>query len=170
MTFTSRNARVAASAALALVGIAAVVIGWGYDVTKEDGQIGAGFMPVVLGCVMAVLAVIDVIGSLRGRTEETETAEDDAEEGDLDVLGRTQRQRNRMLVLVVAMMVLALLLVPVTGLLIALGLLVVGIATVVERRHVLAALLVGAVTIAVVQVVFVVLLKVPMPTGLMGLI
>lgn len=163
-----RITRAAASAALVVVGVVAALIGAGYGFTTDNGQIGAGFMPVVLGVVMAVLAVVDVVATLRRRP--VPEAETGAEESDIDVLGRSQRQRNKMLALVVGILFLTLLLVPVTGLLIALGLLVVAIATIVERRHILAALLVGAIAIVVVHVVFAVLLKVPMPTGLIGLI
>lgn len=160
-----RIARVAASGVLVVVGAVAALIGSGYGFTTDNGQIGAGFMPVVLGVVMAVLAVVATL-----RRPPDADAGAGTEESDIDVLGRSQRQRNGMLALVVGLLFLALLLVPVTGLLIALGLLVVAIATIVERRHILAALLVGAIAIAVVHVVFAVLLKVPMPTGLIGLI
>ncbi|AZH77991.1 MULTISPECIES: tripartite tricarboxylate transporter TctB family protein [Microbacterium] len=163
-----RIARVAASGVLVVVGAVAALIGSGYGFTTDNGQIGAGFMPVVLGVVMAVLAVVDVVATLRRPPDADAGA--GTEQSDIDVLGRSQRQRNGMLALVVGLLFLALLLVPVTGLLIALGLLVVAIATIVERRHILAALLVGAIAIAVVHVVFAVLLKVPMPTGLIGLI
>lgn len=165
-----RIARVAASGVLVVVGAVAALIGSGYGFTTDNGQIGAGFMPVVLGVVMAVLAVVDVVATLRRPPDADAGAGAGTEESDIDVLGRSQRQRNGMLALVVGLLFLALLLVPVTGLLIALGLLVVAIATIVERRHILAALLVGAIAIAVVHVVFAVLLKVPMPTGLIGLI
>lgn len=171
MTFTPRIARAAVSAALAVVGVAAAVIGSGYGFTKDDGQVGAGFMPVVLGIVMTVLASIDILSTFRRRVGVPAPGPGVDEVDDtLDVLGRTQRERNRMLALVVGMMFVALLLAPVTGLLIALGLLVVALATLVERRHILIALLVGAIAIAVVHIVFAVLLKVPMPTGLIGLI
>lgn len=163
-----RIARVAASGVLVVVGAVAALIGSGYGFTTDNGQIGAGFMPVVLGVVMAVLAVVDVVATLRRPPDADAGA--GTEQSDIDVLGRSQRQRNGMLALVVGLLFLALLLVPVTGLLIALGLLVVAIATIVERRHILAALLVGAIAVAVVHVVFAVLLKVPMPTGLIGLI
>lgn len=168
MIMSPRIARVAASGVLVVVGAVAALIGSGYGFTTDNGQIGAGFMPVVLGVVMAVLAVVDVVATLRRPPDADAGA--GTEESDIDVLGRSQRQRNGMLALVVGLLFLALLLVPVTGLLIALGLLVVAIATIVERRHILAALLVGAIAIAVVHVVFAVLLKVPMPTGLIGLI
>ena len=75
-----------------------------------------------------------------------------------------------MLAIVLGMTFVALLLVPVLGLLISLGLLVVAISTVVERRHILPSLLVGAVTVGLIHVVFAELLGVPMPTGLIGLI
>ncbi|WP_309066536.1 tripartite tricarboxylate transporter TctB family protein [Microbacterium sp.] len=164
---TARTARVAASAALAVLGVVAALMGAGYGFTKEDGQVGAGFMPVVLGVVMTVLAVLDVLATLRRPVAARAV---DADDSDIDVLGRSQHQRNRMLAMVIGMLVVALLLVPVTGLLVALGLLVVGIAALVERRHIAVALLVGVIAVAVVHVVFAVLLKVPMPTGLIGFI
>ena len=49
MTLTPRIARAAFSAALALLGIAAAIGGWGYGVTQDNGQVGAGFLPVALG-------------------------------------------------------------------------------------------------------------------------
>lgn len=184
MTPSPRIVRAAGSGALAVLGAVAAIMAVGYGVTQDNGQIGAGFLPLVLGLVVALLGAIDA-GAILLRREPSHPAEqltgveaeadaaaiDTPEEAsDLDVLGRTQRQRNRMLLIVIGMILGALLLVPLTGLLIALALLVVAIATLVERRKLVPSLLVGGIAIAVVHVVFAVLLKVPMPTGLIGLI
>lgn len=184
MTLTPVTAKAAFSAVLAVAGAAAAIVGAGYGVTQENGQIGAGFLPVVLGSALALLGAIDVVQMLR-RREPADQAEEltgveaeadaaavdtVAETPDIDALGRTQRQRNRMLAIVLGMGFVALLLVPVLGLLISLGLLVVTISTVVERRGILPALLIGAIAVGVIHVVFAGLLGVPMPTGLIGLI
>ncbi|MFE5670146.1 tripartite tricarboxylate transporter TctB family protein [Agromyces sp. NPDC056523] len=176
--------RAAFSAALAVVGAAAAIVGASYGITQENGQVGAGFLPVVLGTLLAVLAAVDVVQILRRRdpadqadeltgveAEADVAALDRVEETpDIDSLGRSQKQRNRMLAIVLGMTVVALLLVPVLGLLISLGLLVVAISTVVERRRILPSLLVGALAVGFIHLVFAELLGVPMPTGLIGLI
>ena len=69
MTLTPRIARAAFSAALALLGIAAAIGGWGYGVTQDNGQVGAGFLPVALGIIMALLAVADIVLTLLQREE-----------------------------------------------------------------------------------------------------
>ncbi|WP_206446111.1 tripartite tricarboxylate transporter TctB family protein [Agrococcus sp. KRD186] len=183
MTLSPRIARAAFSAALALLGVAAAIGGWGYGVTQDNGQVGAGFLPLALGVLMILLAGADVVMTLMRRepsssldelgtlAEEVEAVIDTVEESpDIDALGRTQRQRNRMLVAVVALLLVALLLIPVLGLLISLGLLMVVIATVVERRNLIPSIIVSAVTIGVFHLVFAVLLRLPMPTGMIGLI
>lgn len=184
MTLTPRIARVAFSAALALLGIAAAIGGWGYGVTQDNGQIGAGFLPLVLGVIMALLAGADTVTALLERkpdravdelgtlgSEVDEAAIDTvAEMPDIDALGRSQKQRNRMLLIVSGMLLVAVLLVPVLGLLISLGLLMLTIAIFVERRSIITSVLVSVITVAVFHIVFGVLLNVPMPTGLIGFI
>ncbi|MFA4841077.1 MAG: tripartite tricarboxylate transporter TctB family protein [Agrococcus sp.] len=183
MTISPRIARAAFSAALALLGLAAAIGGWGYGVAQDNGQIGPGFLPVTLGILMAVLGGIDVVLTLLRREPmnvideldvlgtEVDAAIDTVEESpDIDALGRTQRQRNRMLATVAGMLLVAVLLVPVTGLLLALGLLMLAVAIFVERRSIIASVLVTAVTVGVFHLVFGVLLRVPLPTGLIGFI
>lgn len=184
MRISPLTVKAAFSAVLAVVGVDAAVGGWAYGVLQENGQIGAGFLPFVLGVVLAVLAAIDVVQTLRrhepadiaeeltGVEAEADAAAIDtvAEAPDIDSLGRTQRQRNRMLVIVIGMLFVALLLVPVLGLLLSLGALILAISTIVERRRILPSLLVSVVAVGVVHLVFAQLLGVPMPTGLIGFI
>ena len=184
MTLTPRIARAAFSAALALLGIAAAIGGWGYGVTQDNGQVGAGFLPLALGIIMALLAGADIVLTLLQREEhrpidelgtlgaEVDAAAIDhaAEAPDIDALGRTQRQRNRMLAIVAAMLLGALLLVPVLGLLLSLGVLMLAVAIGVERRPILSSTIITVVAVGAFHLVFGVLLRVPLPTGMIGLI
>ncbi|MGM1028455.1 MAG: tripartite tricarboxylate transporter TctB family protein [Actinomycetota bacterium] len=184
MTLSPRIARAAFSAALVLLGVAAAIGGWGYGVAQENGQIGAGFLPLVLGIVVALLAAVDTATILLRRepshtAEQLTGVEDEAnaaaidtveEASDIDALGRTGKQRNRMLAIVAGMLIVALLLVPVLGLLLSLGALMIAIAIVVERRPIVSSIIVSVIAVGVIHLVFSVLLRVPMPTGLLGLI
>ena len=184
MTFSPRIARAAFSAALALLGAAAAIGGWGYGVAQDNGQIGPGFLPVALGAIIAVLAIVDTASivlrrepghpaeQLTGVEAEANAAAIDTveESADIDALGRSQRQRNRMLLVVGGMLLGALLLVPVLGLLISLGVLMLTIAIVVERRPIISSVIVSVVAVGIVHLIFGVLLNVPLPTGLIGLI
>nr|WP_277604017.1 tripartite tricarboxylate transporter TctB family protein [Agrococcus sp. ARC_14] len=168
---------------MALLGLGAAIIGWGYGVTQDNGQVGAGFLPVALGVIMALLAGADAVIALLQRerrpadepgslaAEVDAAAIDHVEESpDIDALGRSQRQRNRMLAIVAAMLLGALLLVPVLGLLLSLGVLMLAVAIVVERRPILSSVIITVVVVGVFHLVFGVLLRVPMPTGMIGLI
>jgi hypothetical protein len=196
----------AASAVLAAIGVAALVGGLGYGVTVEGGEIGPGFLPALAGTLVAVFAVLDLVGRLRRRSDRPTQAElildtasrpedgvvlgdrldpgapttstqsihsplaaDDDADG-VDILGRTQRQRNRMLAVVLGLVVATLALVQVVGFLLAFVLLLFVVAVFVERRRVLPSALVAIAAGVVTYAVFVALLSVPLPRGLLGLI
>jgi putative tricarboxylic transport membrane protein len=181
MTAVAR-AGILSSAVLAVIGIAAVVGGLGYGVVQEDGLIGPGFLPTMAGGLVAVFAIGDVIGRLRPRTTISQTelilgadaqetlAEEAAAESDIDIFGRDQKQRTRMLVVVMGILIATLLLVQVLGFLISFALMLIAIAVFVEKRRWVPALVVTAAAIAVTYALFVVLLRVPLPQGLIGII
>ena len=52
MTLSPVTVRAAFNAALAVVGAAAAIGGASYGITQENGQIGAGFLPVILGSLL----------------------------------------------------------------------------------------------------------------------
>lgn len=180
-TITGANLRKAvASLIIAFIGIAAVIGGFGYGFI-EDGRIAAGFLPVLVGGAMALFALLDVVGSLRNSEKEStlletvhieaaETLEPVAEqESDLDIYGRSGKQRDRMLLMVIAIILATILLVPVLGFLIAFALMLIVIAVVVERRRLLPSILVSAVALAAAYGIFVLFLRVPLPTGILGI-
>lgn len=195
----------AASAVLAAIGSAALVGGLGYGVTVEGGEIGPGFLPAMAGGLVAVFAVLDLVGRLRRRPDRPSQAElildtrsrpDDGivlgdpldpgapttstqsihsplatdDDDGVDILGRTQRQRNRMLAVVLGLVVLTLAMVQVVGFLLAFVLLLFVVAVFVEHRRVLPSALVAVAAGVVTYAIFVALLRVPLPQGLLGLI
>lgn len=183
MSGTLRNARIAASAVLAAIGAAACVAGYGYGLETEDGTVGAGLLPAATGAVIAVLALVDLAqqliaarrataasGTAETSTVEADTAEAVTEDDGIDVLGRSPRQRNRNLAVVVALVFAAALLVPLIGLLLSMGLLILAITIGVERMKPLSAISVTAVALACVWLVFTLGLRVPFPTGLLGVV
>ena len=202
---TAQRGGLIASAVLAIIGVAAVLGGLGYGVTVEGGEIGAGFLPVLSGGLVAVFGILDVIGRLRNRNDRPTQAElildtvgerfDDEHGGytvlpandsgaattstqtlgmgkreAVDIFGRTQKQRNKMLGVVIGLVILTLLAVQVVGFLIAFVLLLFVVAVFVERRALLPSILVALIAGAVTYGIFVVLLRVPLPQGFLGII
>ena len=88
---------------------------------------------------------------------------------DVDIFGRTPRDRSRQLWTVSAALVVAALLVPLLGLLGSLFVLSVFVSAVVERRGWVPSLVVSFLAVVAVYRVFVGFLAVPLPTGLIGI-
>lgn len=90
------------------------------------------------------------------------------EDSGVDIFGRTAAQRVRQLWTVVGALLLTVALVPIAGFPLSFGALVFFVSTVVERRPLLVASLVTALSLLAVHLVFVMFLGVPLPTGLLG--
>jgi putative tricarboxylic transport membrane protein len=179
-----RVAGIAFTAVLAAVGLGAVIGGIGYGAYGEEGRIGPGFLPVLAGGLTAAFAILDIIGRLRQRsgshgavdlaldTESIHALEDEADveaASDVDIFGRTQKQRNRMLVAVLGILIATIILVGVIGFILAFGLMLVACAALVERRRLLSSVIVAAVALGAAYLIFGVLLRVPLPQGLLGI-
>lgn len=187
-SITLKAAGIAFTAILAVVGAAAVLAALGYGMFSDDGRIGAGFLPVVAGGLVAALAVVDLIGRLRRRSRphhdaelalDTESIESlglalepelEAAASDVDIFGRTQKQRNAMLLAVAGILLVTVLLVGLVGFILAFGLMLFVIAVVIEKRKPLPSLIVTVIALGMAWLVFGVLLRVPLPQGLIGLI
>jgi putative tricarboxylic transport membrane protein len=163
-----RAQRRVANIGLASLGVAAVVIGAGYGMFNERGQVGPGFMPVLAGSLMALFGLLDLGLSWRAVSMAPEDAGQVSQ--CTDVRGRTSRQRQQQLWVVFGLVLLALLLVPVLGFLISFGLLLFVCSCAVERQGVLPSLLVSVVSVAVIYGIFVIFLGVPLPTGALGIL
>lgn len=183
----SRPARsdIVGTALLAALGATAGVLGYGYRMFDDDGHVGAGFLPTVTGAFILVAALAEIArmylaappagtGSLLEGVDRIEQraaqATAAAHEEQRDTFGRTARQRSRAIVAVFGILLGALLLVPVIGLLLALGAMVLAVTLGVERKPVLPAALTTVGVVAAAYLIFVVALGVPTPTGLLGLV
>jgi hypothetical protein len=163
-----RAGEVVASSVLTLLGAFAAVAGVGYGVLVDGGRVGPGFVPLFagillagLGTAMLVVAVRRVLAD-RGRRQEAEAGPD------VDIFGRTAAQRVRMLWSVLGLTLLAVVLAPYGGFLVAFGLLVLGVSVLVERRRVVPSAAVAVATVAVTYAVFGLFLDIPLPVGLLG--
>ncbi|MET0934324.1 MAG: tripartite tricarboxylate transporter TctB family protein [Mycetocola sp.] len=175
-------AGIAFTAVLAAVGVAAVLGGLSYGAFGEEGRIGPGFLPVRAGGLVALFAMSDVVSRVRARKQLVDEREllldDESAAGleaeavvpDIDIFGRNQKQRNLQLVAVVGILIGTLLLVSLIGFILAFGVLLVVTAVFVEKRKLLPSLLVAVVALGVAYLVFGVLLRVPLPQGLLGIV
>jgi hypothetical protein len=139
----------------------------GYGIVKDDGEVGPGFLPLVTGLLLAALAAGSLVRTVRHIPSEPAAPRPD--EADADDQGRTEAQRVKILRIVFVMVLGAILLVPITGFLVAFGLLVFAISALVEGRRPLPAVAVSVATVAVIYAIFVLFLHVPLPGGLLGI-
>jgi len=159
------GAQAIAFGVLAAIGAAVFATSFGYGILGEEGRVGPGLLPMVLGLLLLLLSAGQLLVRLRRQgTGRTASPSDDR----VDVLGRTDAQRVRQLWLVVIALPVTVLLVPLLGFLPTFGLLVLFVSVVVERRPPLVALLVTALAVAAGYGVFAEFLDVPLPTGVLG--
>lgn len=171
------------NAVIISLGIAAAAMGAGYGVLGDDGRIGPGFLPTAAGALMAFFAAVNMLTSGRKQTATLDSAVEDqipgidhgeaspglGADGEADIYGRTQRQRDRMLWTVIGIVLTTVVLVPLLGFMLAFAAMLLVVAVVVERRKVLPSVMVSAVTLAVTYAIFVMFLRVPLPQGILGI-
>ncbi|GAA4288211.1 hypothetical protein GCM10022262_25710 [Georgenia daeguensis] len=163
---------------LLVLGVAALVGGIGYGLRTPEGLVGAGLMPALAGLVMVVASLWEAARALReGRaptavTDVGTAAAPGVEDApaELDVFGRSAGQRNRAVVMVFVVILLAVVLAHVVGLLLALTAMVMVLLGIVEKMPWWVALVGGAAAFLFGYLVFGVALNVPLPTGMLGLV
>ncbi|WP_062946783.1 tripartite tricarboxylate transporter TctB family protein [Brachybacterium sp. sponge] len=177
---------------LALVGLVAVMMGLGYGFIGDNGQIGPGFMPVLTGAFILVASLADIgrlflapkdgsTAGLGGVAEELSAEAAAAQaaakeergassEEELDTFGRTAKQRSRTVPLIFGIVLAAVLLIQVLGMLLSLTVMMFAVVFLVERKPLLPSLLTSAAVLAVAYLIFVVMLGVPLPQGMLGIL
>lgn len=172
------------TAIIGVVGGVALVMGIGYGFLAEDGGVGPGFLPVLTGAFIVVAAAAEIArmfltapvtdsGALVDKAQQVEqqaTAAVSTLGGQRDEFGRTAEQRGRAVVKVFAVVLVAILLVPVIGLLLALGAMTFTITWWIERQSPIAAVLLAVGAVVFARLAFVGLLGVSTPTGVLGLV
>lgn len=191
----SRPARsdVIGTALVLVVGLVVAVMGWGYGFQAATGQVGPGFLPVLTGGFIVVASALELIrmfvaptspveGSFMEGVEKVEaqareelakakaeTAGAQAPE-ELDVFGRSHKQRSRAVLLVFGTMFLAILLIPVVGLLLAMTLMTFVILRFIEGKGWLVSAAVSAGAFLFFFLIFRLALGLPLPTGMLGIV
>jgi putative tricarboxylic transport membrane protein len=153
------------STLLVTLGVAFAIGGIGYGVFGEGSRIGPGFMPFVAGVLLVVFGVIIGVEAVlhRGRvpSRTLQNIQGGSAEGGEEESGRT-------VAVAFGLMFVTVLLVPVLGFLLSFGLLILALVTFVEREGWLRGILLSVSAIAVTWLTFVVLLEIPLPTGILG--
>ncbi|GAB3689518.1 tripartite tricarboxylate transporter TctB family protein [Saccharopolyspora tripterygii] len=133
-----------------------------YGVFGEQGRIGPGFVPLAAGGVLALLAAVLLHRQLTGPA----VARDD--EAGADDFGRTARERSWILRRVFVLLPVTVLAVPLLGMVVAFGALVLVISTWLEGRRPVPSLVFAVAAAGAVWLIFAVVLSVPLPTGIFG--
>lgn len=158
---SGQRAQVVLFASLALIGGGFAVTAPAYGVLLAESRIGPGFLPLVAGLGLALFSVLLLAEQLRAPAPE-------GPQPGTDDFGRSPQQRMRILRRVFVLLPVAVALVPLVGMVVAFGLLVLVISTWLEGRRPLPALALSAGSAAVIHGVFSVVLQVPLPTGVFG--
>lgn len=186
-------ADVVGTSILGVVGAGSAIMGFGYGLTVEDGHVGPGMLPFVTGAFIFLASAAEIfrlffarVGTSGGRimsaVEDIEASaaesigavsdsrSDEGESDELDTFGRTEKQRNRAPFYIFITFGVALALIPVIGLIISLTAAILFLLLVVEKQKwwTSAATTIGAAVF--VYIVFGLVLSVPLPTGVLGLI
>lgn len=146
------------------LGVAFFAGSFAYDWAGDDGSVGSAAMPRVAGFLLFLAGLVLVRQELRGgSTREADGLVVEDEQHTPEEAGKVRRK----LITVVVTMVVAAALIPVIGLLPSLTSMTLFLTAVVERRPMLRSIIVTAATFAVAYLIFVVLLRIPLPLGLL---
>lgn len=166
---TARTGEVAVFGGLTLLGVGALVGGLHYGLFADDGRVGPGMMPAVAGALLCVLGAVLTLRTLADSEAAGQPAGDEEDPEGLDIFGRTQPERIRHLWIVFALLLLAILAVAGLGFLVSFGLFVLVVSVGVERRKPVTSLLIAVGACVLIYLVFELFLRVPLPTGLLGI-
>ncbi|WP_432573337.1 tripartite tricarboxylate transporter TctB family protein [Kineococcus sp. SYSU DK005] len=165
--------QVVATAVTGALGAAFFTLSFAYPWQLEDGSVGPAALPRTASALLVLVCLARLGLQLRGSVPEPAAPGEQEPAGDGEGAAPAAEEveevphARRKLLLVGATVLATALLVPYLGLLLALGLMTLFLAAVVERQPLLRSLLVAGGTLAVSYLVFVVLLGIPLPTGLL---
>ncbi|HEY3684709.1 MAG TPA: tripartite tricarboxylate transporter TctB family protein [Streptosporangiaceae bacterium] len=160
---------------LAAGGLAMTIASFGYHLFGAGGRIGPGFMPFCAGLALACFAVWTLAESfVRSAREKAAGTPSDAADTSAGAAPAGERPASsgseRRVVLVFVLTAASFALSFVTGFLVAFGLLICALLWFVEREKPWLAVGIGAVATLGSWAVFVLVLQVPLPGGMLGLL
>jgi hypothetical protein len=157
----ARREVLAGRVVLIAVGAAFFLGSFAYDWSGDDGTIGSAVLPRTAGLLLALVGAALVVQEMRSGAERDDEVVGVVEGAEQPDPARTRRK----LVVVLAAMLASALLIPITGLLPTLALLTLFLCAVVERQPLVRSIGVAAGVGVVGHLLFVVLLRVPLPYG-----
>lgn len=161
-TRRARRSVLIAYGVVALFGAAFFALSFQYDFFRYGDQVGPGLLPRIVGALVAVLGLALMLQEVR--TGSVLTGDSGIEDEDEDA--GPSRQTIIKLVSVFGMIVVAVLLVPLIGLVPPLVLLVLALTIFVEKMPVIPSLISTVVAGVVAFVLFAVVLRLPVPMGI----
>lgn len=160
-----------------VLAVAIMVGASGYGLRTQDGLVGPGLVPFAAGLVMALATCWECVKTIRAErlagaaVPQEETVDAMADLVDEDTLADMKNTGGHKAVLMVFAAVLAaVVLSHLIGLLLALSTMVAGLIIVVEKKKWWTGLVAGVIAFAFGYVVFGLVLNVPLPTGMLGLV
>lgn len=144
-----------------------------YGLRDEDGLVAAGMMPFAASFVMLVATIWEAVGEYkRQRTvhlqPEAKNAIEDADE--IEKNSRSVKDLRKAVITVFAVILAAVIFTRVVGLLIALSVMVLVLIWLVERKPWWMGVIGGVGAFLFGYLVFGLVLEVPLPTGILGLV
>jgi putative tricarboxylic transport membrane protein len=157
----ARREVLASRVVLIAVGAAFFLGSFAYDWSGDDGTIGSAVLPRTAGLLLVLMGAALVVQEVRSGAERDDEV--------VGVIGGAEQpdpaSTRRKLAVVLAAMLGSALLIPITGLLPTLALLTLFLCAVVERQPLLRSVGVAAGVGLLGHLLFVVLLRVPLPYG-----
>lgn len=177
---TPQLSDVIGTALLGVIGLVAAVMGWGYGFTEEGGEVGPGFLPVVTGGFIVVASLTEIArlyfaprlkeAAVGGEEEEVVDQASSESGEEVDTFGRVKSERQWAIIKIFGLLLVALALVPFLGLLLSLTSMVFFVVFWVEKQGLVTAAVCSVSAAAIAYALFVQLLGVPVPQGMLGLI
>lgn len=151
---------------LLVLGVAYTAVALGYGLTAETNPLGPGAAPAAMGALLALGSLL-LLGQEVRAHRRAKAAAARGEDHRQDVQPGARDLVKPVLILLI--LITGLMLTPVTGMMIAMPLVVIAIAWFVEKLKPVYILVMGAVTALMLWLVFDLLLSVRFPTSLIGL-
>ena len=161
----ARREVLASRVVLIAMGAAFFLGSFAYDWAGDDGTVGAAVLPRTAGLLLVLVGAALVVQEVRSGAERDDEAVGVAAGVVAGAEQPDPASTRRKLAVVLAAMLASALLIPITGLLPTLSLLTLFLCAVVERQPLLRSVGVAAGVGVVGHLLFVVLLRVPLPYG-----